>query len=157
MKAEALAPHQVMALSRTLQVCPDPVRLYDVCCDGGRRRDTLLLESADQTTASGEKSLVLTRAALRLCCRGNEVEVTALSVNGHNTLPRLRDALESKADVTLDGERLVARFAPAVTETRSERQRLAAPSVLDVIRIAVLDLQFVGGDTALRPMVAACF
>jgi anthranilate synthase component I len=152
-KATALGPRQALVLTRTLEACPDPVRLYAELCGG--RSGTLLFESADQTTKSGEKSLVVTRAALRLACRGHEVEITALTENGKSLLPAVAAALDGKARVETRDGGLRATFA--VARGSSETERLAAPSVLDAVRAAVLGLAVVGGEAALPPLCAGSF
>jgi len=147
-KHPQLLPFEVGALSRSLQGCPDPVHLFRALC--AERGDTLLLESADQSTNSGNKSLVLSRAALRISCCDNRVQVDALSNNGRSLLSPLAEKLQ--ADVTIDDPQLIAVFAPPTAG--NERDRLAAPSPLDVIRAAVLELSIVGGEPTLPPLCA---
>jgi anthranilate synthase component 1 len=149
----ALGPREALALSRTLEACPDPVRLYATLCSG--RSGTLLLESADQSTKSGEKSLVVTRAALRLTCRGDEVVIAATSPNGASLLPALAEALGEKARTERDERTVRAVFARP--RGSSERERLAAPSVLDAVRATVLGLRVVGAEAALPPLCAGSF
>jgi len=154
LKAPELQLGQVTALSRTLSCCPDPVALYAATCLG--RCDTLLLESAEHATASGEKSLLVTRAALRLRCRGQTVVATALSPNGRSLLPWLAQRLDGRAEQQQRDDELTFVF-PTPTAGRSEHERLTSPSVLDVVRAAMLDLQVVGGDVALPPLCAGSF
>jgi anthranilate synthase component 1 len=130
-------------------VCPDPVELYAEACDGGRRADTLLFESADQSQKSGDKSLIMTRAALRLACRGQEVEIEALTPNGKSALGWLPAKLSDRAEIARDGDRLLARFPDR--ETGSERERLTAPSVLDAVRAVVLELAM-SGEPVVPPL-----
>jgi anthranilate synthase component 1 len=139
-----------MALSRSIGACPDPVALYADACDGGRRADTLLLESADQSTKSGERSLIMTRAALRIAGRGGEVRIEALGDNGRSALSWLAGKLARHAAIEPGRDSLVARFSRP--PQGSERQRLLAPSVLDAVR-SMLDLT-VHGEPALAPLCA---
>jgi len=149
-------PGRVLVLSRTLELCPDPVRLYAAACDRGRRSDTLLLESADHSQAGGERSLLCTRAALRLSGSGRSVCAEALSPNGSSLLPTLAERLAAACGeavaIETSIDRLVAQVAPP--RGGSERERLCAPSPLDLVRAAVLGLEVVAGDPAMPPLVA---
>ncbi len=136
---------QALVLSRTLDGSPDPVALFDALTVG--RSDTLLLESADHSTTRGDRSLLITRAALRLTARAHTVRVDALTQNGRSLLPRIADALET----TLDEGGLTVELTP--TTSTNERDRIRAASVLDVVRSAVLGLEVVG-DPSLMPLCA---
>ena len=113
------------AISRRLAGPVDLLALYAQLSDGGRRVDTLLLE----TTAG--KSIILDRAAVRIECRGGEVALDALSANGRSVLElvqrRLADRVASSTDDTL-----VLRFERS-READAERRLLAA-SPFDVLR-----------------------
>ncbi|HHH29154.1 MAG TPA: hypothetical protein ENK57_12525, partial [Polyangiaceae bacterium] len=155
---KTLAAFEVAALSRSLELCPDPVALYAALSDGGRAPDTLLLESADQSNQSGDKSLVMSRAALRLTGRltqKNERQVTiaSLSANGRNLLGPLIERLGHDADVLRQSER-EATVAYPPPPSGDEETRMRAPSVLDAVRAAVLSLKVVGGDAPLPPLCA---
>ena len=134
--------------------CPDPVALFAATC--GSRLNTLLLESAEQSQTKGHNTLIVTRAALRLRCRDQQVEVKALSRNGKSLFPWLRQQLETKAQVEQDDSCLRFTFEPR-TAGQSEAERLAAPSVLDVVRSTILDLQLSDGDRSLPPLCAGSF
>lgn len=155
---KTLAAFEVAALSRSLELCPDPVALYAALSDGGRARDTLLLESADQSTQSGDKSLVMSRAALRLTGRltphgGRHVTLAALSPNGHNLLAPLIERLTIDAElVRRDEDEATLGYPPP--STGDEEARMRAPSVLDAVRAAVLSLNVVGGEAPLPPLCA---
>lgn len=158
---KSLAAFEVATLSRSLEICPDPVALYAALSDGGRARDTLLLESADQSTHSGDKSLVMSRAALRLTGRltregHRRVTIAALGPNGHNLLHPLVDRLASDAEAVEVVERAAneATVAYPPPPAGDEETRMRAPSVLDAVRAAVLSLEVVGGDAPLPPLCA---
>lgn len=140
----APGPGEILALSRSLDAYPDPVALYAACTDGGARADTLLLESADLVAKSAEQSLVMTRAALRLTCRGREVEVRALSANGAGALGWIAERLRARAELRTEEDALTASFPPAPHDA-SEDTRLAAPAPLDAVRAAILGVRVLGG------------
>lgn len=154
---KTLAPFEVAALSRSLELCPDPVALYAALSDHGRKPDTLLLESADQSNESGDKSLVMSRAALRLTGRleaGDRiVTIEALSPNGRSLIAPLAERLGKQAhlrDQTDEALRLA--FPPP--PMGDEERRMRAPSVLDAVRATVLSLRVKGGEAALPPLCA---
>jgi anthranilate synthase component 1 len=147
-----LGARQVRVLQRALRRVPDPVAAYAALCAG--RPGTLLLESADQSTGSGSKSLVLSRSAVTLLGRGREVTLEAKTASGRNVLAWMRPALADRAEVEGDDNRLRACFAPLAGG--SELARLTAPSPLDAVREALLGLELLG-DRAAPPLVAGSF
>ncbi len=150
MQPGSLDAGQVVVLSRALDGAPDPVALFLELA--GERPHTLLLESADHSTARGERSLLVTGAALRLSARDTEATVTALTDNGKSLLPRIERALAGRAaSLSVLDDGLVARFDAA--GPANERERLRGASVLDVVRAAVLGLEVVG-DPPLAPFCA---
>jgi anthranilate synthase component 1 len=152
----ALQPGEALPLVRTLDRCPDPVALFDRLTEGGRRRDTLLLESGDTSTQRGENSLLVVRAALRLTCRGRTVAVTALGADGRSLLPWLAEHLRGRAaDIERSPDGLLVRFAPP--PTGDEEERLRAPSPMDVLRALVRGPRPAGGEAAQAPLVAGVF
>jgi anthranilate synthase component 1 len=160
--APSLGAQRALALGRTLDACPDPVQLYAALTDDGRRRDTLLLESADPTAHSHDKSLLVTRAALRIVGRGREVEVTALSPNGESVLGWLearlgeRSAAGPPPELTRAPGGLRARWQPLGDERASEHARLRARTPLELVRAVVLEVAVEAG-AAFPPLVAGAF
>jgi hypothetical protein len=75
------------AITRRLSAPVDLLALYAQLSDGGRRADTMLLE----TTAG--KSIILDRAAVRIECRGRQVVLDALSNGGQAVLDFVRKSL----------------------------------------------------------------
>jgi anthranilate synthase component 1 len=144
---------EALALSRTLDVCPDAVTLYAKLSEGGCRPHTMLLESAD-VSRSGETSLILSRAALRLSARGRTVDIDALSENGKNLLPHLAARLRETGRVVDDGASLHIHFPDP--RGGSEAERLHAPNVLDAARTTILGLRLDDAD-APPPLLAGTF
>lgn len=125
MSAPRIGGAQALALCRQLPGALDPLDLYAALSDGGRRRDTLLLER------SVGPGLLLDRAALRVECRGHEAQAQALSDGGNNILAALaRHMPEPVAERTLNS--LLLRF-PEITSPDLE-ERLRAPSPFSVLR-----------------------
>jgi anthranilate synthase component 1 len=125
MSASHIGEAGALALGRQLPGALDPLDLYAALSDGGRRRDTLLLER------SVGPGLLLDRAAVRVECRGREVLAQALSDGGNNVLAALAAHLPDRiAEQTPD--RLRLRF-PEITSPDLE-ERLRAPSPFAVLR-----------------------
>jgi len=113
------------AITRRLPAPVDMLALYAQLSDGGRRPDTLLLE----TTAG--KSVILDRAAVRIECRGGEVVLDALSAGGEAVLELVKLNLADQVESTTP-DRLTLRFERS-REVDAERRLLAA-SPFDVLR-----------------------
>ena len=113
------------AITRRLAAPVDMLALYAQLSDGGRRPDTLLLE----TTAG--KNIILDRAAVRIECRGGEVVLDALSAGGEAVL-ELVELVLAEHVASAAPERLTLRFERS-REVDAERRLLAA-SPFDVLR-----------------------
>lgn len=111
-----------------LDLNPDPLSLYRFVCDQGRTEDSYLLESADMTTRQGEQSIIGLRGALRVVCRGLEVEVKALQPEFQPILDHL-----DRAFASLRKQRGIYAFEP-IRHLLSEEERFRAPSPVDVLR-----------------------
>jgi anthranilate synthase component 1 len=132
------------ALTRRLGAAPDRLALYAALSDGGRRRDTMLLE-----TLAGP-SLILDQAAVRIECRGLDVTLTALGTGGPAVLRAAARGLPHR--VAEEGaERLILRFpAPAGDDAEA---RLLAPSPFDALRAVTTALRSATPD---EPFALAC-
>jgi anthranilate synthase component I len=157
MTAPLLDTGEVLPLTRRLGACPDPLALFAQLTDGGRMRDTVLLESADRVTGGGARSILAVRSALRLTCRGRDVEVTALSPNGTAILPWLRERAARVAGVSDRAAGFVATFAPPPAGERSDAERLRQPSPLDVLRLAAAGPRLVSEPAELSYFAAGSF
>ncbi|HEU4827952.1 MAG TPA: anthranilate synthase component 1, partial [Gemmatimonadales bacterium] len=107
--------------------------LFRSLTDGGTRPHTLLLESAEPGSHRRRRSLLLVSAALRITCVSDEVTVVALHRDAEALLEILHAALAGP-DVTRSFRTLHIRAA-RVHDVPSERERLAAPSAFDVLRV----------------------
>ncbi len=153
MSGPELAPGEVFALARAFDGHADPIALYDRLTK--RRPDTLLLEAAEPNAPGASRSLVMSRAAVRVTVHGAVARLVPLSPGGHNLLPVVERALSDRAELRREGEAVVARFPPVAAA--DERSRLVAPAVLDAVRSCLDGLDIVGGDTAHPPMMVGSF
>ena len=113
------------ALTRRLSASADWLDLYSRLSDGGRRADTMLLE-----TLAGP-SLILDRAAVRIECRGQDVTLFRLTPGGGDVLRLVEQSLPH-AVAESSPDRLRLRFER--TESDDAEQRLLASSPFDVLR-----------------------
>jgi anthranilate synthase component 1 len=132
------------ALTRRLARAPDRLALYAALTDGGRRRDTMLLE-----TLAGP-SLIMDRAAVRIECRGLAVTLDALTAGGRAVLRAVAASLVHRIESQAD-ERLTLRF-PA-PEGDDAEARLLAASPFDALRAILSGLR---SDSPEEPFTLAC-
>lgn len=125
MSARRIGEAAALALCRQLPDAPDPLALYAALSEGGRRRDTMLLER------SVGPGLLLDKAALRVECRGQEVVVAALSDGGANLLAAIADRLPEHVTARAP-DALTFRFPPI--DSPDLEERLRAPSPFSLLR-----------------------
>lgn len=136
MTAPRLEAGEVLPLTRRLKACPDPLALFARLTDGGRSSDTLLLESADAATGRDARSILVSRAALRLTCRGREVEARALTPNGCAFLPWLASRAGHSTTVRRSSDAFSVSYPGPGGRERSDAERIRQPSPLDLLRLA---------------------
>jgi anthranilate synthase component 1 len=132
------------ALTRRLTAAPDRLALYAALSDGGRRPDTMLLE-----TLAGP-SLILDQAAVRIECRGLDAVLAALGTGGPAVLRAVARALPHRVAAETEGK-LVLRFPPP--EGDDSEARLLAPSPFDALRAVTTALR---SETPDEPFALAC-
>ena len=125
---------------------------------GGPRRpvDVALLESADITTGSSRTTVLMLEASARLTCEGDRVVIEALEQarpDGEAAVARMGAALADRVVEEAPGRLAVRIPAPADDAGMEERERLAAPSTIEPLR--VLAAQEV--DHPHLPLVAGVF
>ena len=144
MSAPLPAVGTARALTRRLPGGHDRLDLYAALTDGGRRRDTMLLE-----TLAGP-SLILDQAAVRIECRGLEVILTALGTGGPAILRAAARGLPHR--VAAQTERTLTLRFPAPDGDDAEARLLAA-SPFDALRAVTTALR---SETPEEPFALAC-
>jgi anthranilate synthase component I len=154
--ARLLLAGEVQPLVRNLPICPDAVSVFGSLCDNGRREGTLMLESADTTAPTGEKSLLVLKSALALRCRNREVEVVAHTSNGQ-ALRSWLTSLPFNAQIVQEDEQVTKfSFAPPPADG-DPLARLCAPSPIDVPRALMQRLRPVGAEALTMPLLVGTF
>jgi anthranilate synthase component 1 len=113
------------ALTRRLSRTSDRLALYAALTDGGRRTDTLMIE-----TLAGP-SLIVEQAAVRIESRGQQVTLAALTPRGRNVLEAVGRSL---GHVVTERSEALLRLAFPRTQSEDAETRLLAPSPFDALR-----------------------
>jgi anthranilate synthase component 1 len=122
----------------------DRLALYAALTDGGRRPDTLLIETLAGT------SLIMDQAAVRVECRGLDVALSALGTGGKTVLRAVARSLAHRV-AECGEERLVLTFPPPCGD--DAEARLLASTPFDVIRALTSAIR---SETAEEPFTLAC-
>ena len=122
----------VNTLSGAARYQADPLAVYQKLC--GERENSLLLESAEIDKKHQLKSLLLTDAAVKIVCHGNQVSFTPLSLNGEAAVAFARSVLEKNALLEQEGTTLIATFA-AIAKAQDEKSRLMAVNPFQGLRL----------------------
>jgi len=109
----------------------DPLAVYQQLC--GDKSHTLLLESAEIDKKHQLKSLLLTDAAVKIVCHGNQVTLTALTLNGEAALTFAKQQLAQQGDIVGDNHSFTITFASA-SPNIDESQRLKVTNAFQAIR-----------------------
>ena len=123
---------QVHTLTDNANYQADPLAIYHKIC--GANHNNILLESAEIDKKHQLKSLLLTDAALKIVCQGNEVTFTALTDNGLAALAFAKQALNQHAELEFSQNKLIAIF-PEVTQQLDEKSRLLAVNPFQCLRL----------------------
>jgi anthranilate synthase component I len=123
----------ILPLSRSLNVCPDPLVLFQFLTtsdQGQELNPAILLESADSMGKKGERSLIVSRAAMHIVAFGRTVKVEAISVQGQRVLPWL---VAKWPQGVVEDSVFTVTFPDLPAQSR-DLDRLKAPSPVDVLR-----------------------
>ena len=114
--------------------------------DGNHRYESAEIDSKDNL-----QSLMLLDAAIKIVCRGTEVTISALSNNGGALLPHISTHFARHNRVLHQSDNQITLVFPVSNENFDEDARLKAPSVFDVPRYFMDELD------AIRPHKHAIF
>jgi len=158
----------VLPLVREITGDPDPLALYRLLSEGGRRTGTFLFESAEAGAGGGERSLLGVGVALRITCIARTVSVEAVSANGHSILPWIAERLAdigrdagvySAGDpvVTLTDGTIHAVFPAPAPDRHDEDARGKIPSPLDALRTVIFGIRMLAHPTDACHLAAGVF
>ncbi|APE01493.1 anthranilate synthase component I [Alteromonas mediterranea] len=129
------SPGKVETIEQVGHYIDDPLAAFAHLC--GNKSNALLLESAEIDSKDDLQSLLMVDAALRMECRGNRVEVKALTGNGASVLPLFASHAPEGLHVTERTDTLVTLLCDEADSELDEDSRLKAASVMDALRIVI--------------------
>ncbi|HUE79625.1 MAG TPA: anthranilate synthase component 1 [Sphingomicrobium sp.] len=135
---------QLLALSRSLASSRDPLAVYSALTDSGTRPDTLLIET-------DECALIMERAALRVTCRGQQVELVALSDGGLLLLPPIARQL---AEYVVESDGRLLKLCFPRTTSQDAKERLVAPSPFDALRALLFSYESLSPEEPFALVIA---
>ena len=122
----------VNTLSKIAHYQADPLAVYQYLC--AKQNNSLLLESAEIDKKHKLKSLMITDAAVKIVCHGQQVTFTALSLNGQSALDFAQETLEKSAEINREENKLIVTFPEADTEL-DENSRLKQINAFQALRL----------------------
>ncbi|MDG3088329.1 anthranilate synthase component 1 [Vibrio hannami] len=124
---------QLEVLRKDVSYTQDPTRLFQVLC--ANKTNSLLLESADIDSKEDLKSMLLIDAAIRIVCRGHDVELEALTENGENALSRIASHVSGQVNTSSDQTKLLTLHFTQPDTNLDEDSRLREASSFDALRL----------------------
>lgn len=129
------SPGKVETIEQVGHYVDDPLAAFAHLC--GNKNNALLLESAEIDSKDDLQSLLMVDAALRMECRGNRVEVKALTGNGASVLPLFANHAPDGLHVKERTDTSITLLCDEADGELDEDSRLKAASVMDALRIVI--------------------
>ena len=130
-----ISPGKVETIEQVGHYVDDPLAAFAHLCDN--KNNALLLESAEIDSKDDLQSLLMVDAALRMECRGNRVEVKALTGNGASVLPLFLDHAPDGLHIKERTDTSITLVCDEADGELDEDSRLKAASVMDALRIVI--------------------
>ncbi|CAA0368964.1 component I of anthranilate synthase [Alteromonas alvinellae] len=130
-----ISPGKVETIEQVGHYVDDPLAAFTHLCDN--KNNALLLESAEIDSKDDLQSLLMVDAALRMECRGNRVEVKALTGNGASVLPLFVDHAPDGLHIKERTDTSITMVCDEADGELDEDSRLKAASVMDALRIVI--------------------
>ena len=130
-----ISPGKVETIEQVGHYVDDPLAAFAHLC--GNKNNALLLESAEIDSKDDLQSLLMVDAALRMECRGNRVEVKALTGNGASVLPLFLDHAPDGLHIKERTDTSITLICDDADGELDEDSRLKAASVMDALRIVI--------------------
>jgi len=111
----------------------NPVEFFAKLTDYGRKRNSILLESADIIAKYGERSLGSADPCLMVKGKGENFEIAALNDLGKKFIALLKGDFDFCDKVSYGKDRIFGKLKPKRSMV-SEEERLKLPSHMDIIR-----------------------
>jgi anthranilate synthase component I len=92
---------QVRTLRKVVECQYSPVGLFSRLSEPNNNHNRILLESSEINSKAHLKSIIVNRAALRIECNQQTVQISALTANGLNALKSLKEFFSADVQVSL--------------------------------------------------------
>ena len=130
-----ISPGKVETIEQVGHYVDDPLAAFAHLC--GNKNNALLLESAEIDSKDDLQSLLMVDAALRMECRGNRVEVKALTGNGASVLPLFVEHAPDGLHIKERTDTSITLVCDEADGELDEDSRLKTASVMDALRIVI--------------------
>ena len=130
-----ISPGKEETIEQVGHYVDDPLAAFAHLC--GNKNNALLLESAEIDSKDDLQSLLMVDAALRMECRGNRVEVKALTGNGASVLPLFVEHAPDGLHIKERTDTSITLICDEADGELDEDSRLKAASVMDALRIVI--------------------
>ncbi len=123
----------IVPIVETLPYALDPVEFFSKLTDYGRKKNSILLESADIIAKYGERSLGSADPCLTVKGKDENFEITALNDLGKRFIALLKDDFDFCDMVSYGKDKIFGKLKPKRSLV-SEEERLKLPNHMDIIR-----------------------
>src|SRR3989338_5631177 len=123
----------IVPIVETLPYALDPVEYFSKLTDYGRKKNSILLESADIIAKYGERSLGSADPCLMVKGKGIDFEITALNDLGKKFIALLKDDFDFCDKISYKKDKIAGKLKPKRSLV-SEEERLKLPNHMDIIR-----------------------
>ncbi len=130
---KAAKPGSIVTVYEELEGALDAEEYFKKLSDYGRKKNCILLESADIVTKYGEMSLGSTEPCLKAIGRGRNFEVLALNETGKKFLAAFKDKFGFAEKLGVSATK-ISGTVPAQKEILSESEKLRMITSMDVLR-----------------------
>ena len=123
----------IVPIVETLPYALDPVEFFSKLTDYGRKKNSILLESADIITKYGERNLGSADPCLIVKGKDEDFEITALNGLGKKFIALLKGDFDFCDKISYKKDKIVGKLKPKRSLV-SEEERLKLPNQMDIIR-----------------------
>src|SRR3989338_3832341 len=123
----------IVPIVETLPYALEPVEFFAKLTDYGRKKNSILLESADITAKYGERSLGSADPCLMVKGKDEDFEIAALNGLGKKCIALLKGDFDFCDKIKYGKDRIFGKLKPK-RSLGSEEERLKLPNHMDLIR-----------------------
>ncbi len=124
----------IVPITRTKKVQGfSPTEFFAVLSDYGRKKGSVLLESADVVPKYGEHSIGSADPCLRLSGKSSSFKIEAVNILGEKFLSFIQDDFSFCEEVKVSHRKITGKLEP-LSENGSEEERLMGKTHADIIR-----------------------